>query len=191
MIRTIGLFVASAAMAACVSLPAPASAATSCGGSGGVRTQTFVCGSGELVTGLVAQGDAFLHQLSVQCSRIEGQKIGVHSVLGKQSGKMGVKGAGAQTGKALALCPEGMAVWSVDSYCGLFVDRLVSINCSRIDGSGGGRVFTHSNDLRFLNVGGDGGRRVGLTCGAGKWISQVTVRSDERIDRIQIACREP
>lgn len=187
-----GAIVAGAAATALCAIFAGASsaaAATACGGSGGAKVQTFTCGPGELVNSLVAYGGSYVNQIVVQCSRIQGELSNATSSLGKKSGTLGGKPATGSS--ALATCPNGTAVWNIDSHCGVYADRLVSITCGQVEGTGSSRTLTRAANLRYLNVGGTGGQRTGLTCGAGKGIYKVTVRSGDWIDRIQIACRTP
>jgi hypothetical protein len=177
------------AMGASLAAPSPTLADTACGGSGGTRVQTFSCGPGELVTTLVAYGSSYVNQILVKCSRIEGELNDAHSVQGKESGRLGGKPASANS--AFALCPDGTAVWSIDSKCGAYADRLTSVACGQVKTVDGSRTLTRAVNLRYLNVGGSGGQRTGLTCGTGKGIYKVTVRSGDWIDRIEIACRAP
>jgi hypothetical protein len=170
---------------------APAIAASACGGTGGTRTQTFTCGPGEFVTALVAEGGAYVNQIVVKCSRITGELQDAHSSQGKESGRLGGKPPGSSISSGFALCPDGTAAWSIDSKCGWYVDRLVSITCGQVKIDAGRRVLTRAVNLRYLNVGGNGGDRTSLSCGADKGIYKVTVRSGEWMDRIEIACRAP
>jgi hypothetical protein len=179
------------ALALSLIAPAPAFAASSCGGTGGTRTQTFTCGPGELVTALVAEGGAYVNRITVKCSRITGELQDARSSQGKESGKLGGKPPGSSISSGFALCPDGTAAWSIDPKCGWYVDRLVSITCGQVKADAGRRVLTRAVNLRYLNVGGNGGDRTGLTCGADKGIYKVTVRSGDWIDRIEIACRAP
>jgi hypothetical protein len=181
--------VASALFAALMAVSTPVAAATSCGGSGGTRTQTFTCGPGEFMTALTAYGGSYVNQIVVQCSRIVGELADAYPVQGKESARIGGKPASGNSG--FARCPAGTAAWHIDSMCGLYADRLVSITCGQLEGSGSSRVVTRAANLSYLNVGGSGGRRVSLSCPAGQGIYKLTVRSGDWIDRIQIACREP
>lgn len=187
MVRTISLAVLSVLLGSAWAMPA--AAATACGGSGGSKVQTFTCGPGELVTSLVAYGGSYVNQVIVQCSRIQGELADATSSLGKKSATLGGKPATGSS--AFALCPDGTAVWNIDSYCGIYVDRLVSITCGQVKSTDGVRTLTRAVNLRYLNVGGPDGQRKNLTCPTGKGIYKVTVRSGDWIDRIDIACRAP
>lgn len=163
-----------------------AAAAPKCGGTGGTRTQTFTCGSGELLNHVKVVAATYAHRIALGCS-----KVGSSDPKdGKDSGFLGGKDPHySNHHSGTATCLTGQYAWSLETRRGWFVDKVLEIRCGPISLVGGG--ILQGMERQSINAGGSGGELCPLQCPDDQGIYKVRVKSGDWIDSIEVFCRAP
>jgi hypothetical protein len=174
------------AAAAALTAAGAAEAGPKCGGGGGTRTQTFTCGSGELLNHVKVVAGAYANRMALGCS-----KVGSSDPKdGKDSGFLGgpAPGYSRDNRTGSATCLTGQYAWSVETRHGWFIDAVVEIRCGPIRLLGG---VSHGMDRQSINAGGSSGMHCSLQCPDDQAIYKVRVKSGDWIDSIEVFCRDP
>jgi hypothetical protein len=100
---------------------------------------------------------------------------------------MGGKKPGMGYNDGTGTCQGGQAVWSLETRCGWYVDKVSDLRCGGVTAE---RVF-HGNARQSINAGGGTGTRTSLQCPNDQAIYKVVVKSGDWLDSIEVFCRKP
>lgn len=177
---------AAAVFAASILLAPAADAGPKCGGSGGTRTQTFTCGSGELLNRVKVVAGRYANRIVLGCAKAGGSS----PTDGRSSGFLGgpAPSYSRDNRTGTATCPNGEFVWSLETQCGWYVDNVIEIRCGPINAFGD---IVQGMSNQSINAGGSGGMPASLQCQDNQAIYKVRVKSGDWIDSIEVFCRNP
>jgi hypothetical protein len=159
-----------------------APAGPKCGSSAGTRTQTFTCGLGEYINHAFVEAGLFAARIKFGCVKISNAG---NASPGKTSAILGGKKPGIGYHSGTATCPADYVVSSLETQCGLFVDKVRYMRCGLVLSGGVGSGQSRPN----INAGGPGGTHKSLQCPQGQGIYSVRVNSGDWIDSIEVFCR--
>lgn len=164
-----------------VSGAAHAGSAGKCGGSGGDKTSTLTCPSGQYVAGISARAGAFLDEYGIACRKI--LVSGAAGALGDD--KRG--GPGGSGLRAEGKCAKGHAVNELWFRSGAVVDGAGRGFC--VERAGDGWNSGDRDSTIDIREGGPGGLACSISCPAGEAIYKITIRYGGVIDSVRGECR--
>lgn len=163
------------------------------GGQGAIRTsvignsnswaklQTEKCPSGaEAAVGIRVEGAQYVDEVGLYCAPTNDLRARSARYGGAVNG-VNTLDSGFGRVERSAYCPDGYVITGLRGKGGLYVDKIVSIRCTRWKSS------THR--WKTVNAGGGGGSTQDALCPAGTYIDSIGGKAGLWVDALWALCR--